>query len=471
MCLIRPVPPDPHARRELADGLVVSRSTEHLEVHLPTGGTAVQFARAAEGVRVRFRYAGGKVTVDVSFQPGAVDRELEVTARECGADPNRWRLAVLGEIREWSNALSWCPQHHEQLLAAVGALAFPLLREVYQRGHRASGELPRWALPVLRCHDAAQAAAALEPRATRRTARALAGSLVVRPAPAEIELAPLAYATAAAGLVSVDELANLLETAPPDQPGAVPDGEQVDELRRGVQLYPPARRGALLLDAVRTTHPTDMAQLMRQLWWVRDKIDHTLPVRVRDLVEVCARLVPVIAPDAPRPARTLSTVAGPRALGNPGHRREFSGADEPPDDALRQLSNDIRRRIQQARPAPAGLPVGVDVTRWPIPQPLLQLHDFRRGRLHLVVPTSKVELQQWARRLHNCLADYAPAMAIGRCWLVGVELDERLIGCVEVRPRQRTIRQATGMLNQALPCEVLDEVVAALTSHGVINRA
>jgi hypothetical protein len=92
---------------------------------------------------------------------------------------------------------------------------------------------------------------------------------------------------------------------------------------------------------------------------------------------------------------------------------------------------------------------------------------FRWGPVELVVPTSSAELSQWGQVLHNCLGDYTAAVLAGRSWLVGVRCDEVLVGCAEIDPRHRSIRQLLGPFNRPLPEQVRNDVVEALQFLGL----
>ena len=80
-----------------------------------------------------------------------------------------------------------------------------------------------------------------------------------------------------------------------------------------------------------------------------------------------------------------------------------------------------------------------------------------------------VELELWSRQLHNCLDTYAAASAHQRSWLIGIRDDDRLIGCIEVCPATRRLRQAQGSRNRALPTAVYDTAVRVLADHGLLR--
>jgi hypothetical protein len=104
---------------------------------------------------------------------------------------------------------------------------------------------------------------------------------------------------------------------------------------------------------------------------------------------------------------------------------------------------------------------------WSVPPPLVPASGFRWGPVELVVPTSSAELSQWGQVLHNCLGDYTAAVLAGRSWLIGVRCDEVLVGCAEIDPRHRSIRQLLGPFNRPLPEQVRNDVVEALQFLGL----
>ncbi len=478
MCLIRVMP----VERDLGGELVARIDHSTLDIVFPGGASALRFTRGGHLVQIALRFGMGRLGVDVSFQPGVVAREIDVSAREHAIDPNRWRLATLAALREWSGSLAWCAQEPGMLVAAAGALAHPLLLPVYERGHAATSELPRWSLNVLRSPDAASAARAMDPAATRRLSRALARSLVARQAPAPAELGPLAFAVMGAGLVSVDELANVLEARLPEQAMAMPSTEEIREVRRGLELWPAHRRAALLLDSATNGDPIALATAMRQFWWVRDKAPRPLPVRFAELQAVCGRLVTVLAP-ANRPSRRAPELAlepaEPRAT-RPARPRQppptpaaTPAARPTPLAPARTAVATVERAPHEVpRRAPA-VPVGervLGVVGWPIPQPLLAISDFSHSGLRFVVPTRREELRRWGRVLHTCVGDFGTAVVNGRSWVIGIERNDHLIGCVEVDPVERRVRQALGPRNQPLPPDVAAVVFSALRMCGVTGR-
>lgn len=427
---------------DLVAGLGVSREPDALVFHFPGGVSGLRFAKAPGRIAASLVFAGSRMHADVSFQPGAVIREIDLSAREQAVDPNRWRLAILAALREWTGELEWCAQQPAALLSAVAALTHPLLAQVFQRGNAAIGEIPRWAVPTLRCPDPASAALTLTGEPNRRLVRALAASLVALPAPAPVELRPLGLAVMGAGMLSADELANVLEVPPGDRPLRLPSGEEVSEVRRALELFTPQRRARLMVNVARRHDAVELAATMQQLWWVRTRAEHPLPAQLDDLHEMCGRLVPVLAPRA---------------------EPDIIAHAEPPPEALDRRA---RRRVAEPRPAPATAPAPT-LTRWPIQRELQRLHGYQRDGLHFVVPTSVAELKSWGNRLSTCVGDYGPAITARASWVIGVEQDEVLIGCVDMVPSSRRVRQALGRRNERLPDSILDSVVVSLAQCGL----
>jgi hypothetical protein len=100
---------------------------------------------------------------------------------------------------------------------------------------------------------------------------------------------------------------------------------------------------------------------------------------------------------------------------------------------------------------------------------LQTISGYQRDGLTFCVPTSMSELDWWSRQLHNCLDSFAAAAAHQRSWLIGIRRDDELIGCVEICPSTRRLRQAQGPRNRALPMAVYDTTIAALGQFGLLH--
>lgn len=116
-------------------------------------------------------------------------------------------------------------------------------------------------------------------------------------------------------------------------------------------------------------------------------------------------------------------------------------------------------RIYSDAPAPQ---------RWGVPRPLQTIDRAMFRGLRFLVATSTTELSLWGARLHNCLDTYARAAAADTSWLVGIERDDLLIGCVEIVPTTRQIRQALGPRNRPLPRAVHQSTLEFLLQRRVI---
>src|SRR5690606_15911870 len=148
----------------------------------------------------------------------------------------------LRALVEWESRLDWCEIAPGRLSAAVGAFTHPLLGELYPDTDRTLGEIPRWASPFLRATNAADAAHALAGAATtRRLTRTLATTL--RHPTRGIDLGPLAFAVAAVGEVTADQLANAIDAARHAEATApTATVAQIRTLRSGLRHFPPDRR-------------------------------------------------------------------------------------------------------------------------------------------------------------------------------------------------------------------------------------
>lgn len=445
--------------------LTVDADERTLTIGFPGNANGLRFTDDGDHVSAHLTFATGRISADVSLQPGSVVRQVDQAARESDVDPNRWRLAVLAAVHSWTDRLSWCPHDASRLVTAVGALTHPLLGPVYREGRQPLGEIPRWAAPLLRHLDVADAARALvDHSATRRVTRSLAASLLEGPE-GHVGLGPLGLAVIGQGHLSSDQAANLLDVRMPGHPGTWPTVDDVRLCRDGLRLYPPARVPTLLMDVALHHDAKALATAMTQLWWVRDRLDHTLPVRLDDVRELCGRLVPVLAPAATSPPADTT----PRPAAAVARPPRTATTPAPTVAATRAAVTAAPRRHAMPMTAPHTAARGAAPQRWPVPSALMGVHQQRHDDLHFTVPTSQPELASWGRRLHNCLDTYARAMVEERSWLIGVEHDDQLVGCIEVAPTTRSVRQALGPRNRPLPPWVHERALQFLLAMGVIR--
>jgi hypothetical protein len=476
---------------DLGAGLTASTDRAVLLIRFPGACSAIKFDALNDRVTASLVFGSASIAVNVSFQPGAIVREIDQTAREWSVDPNRWRVAILSELREWSGSLDWCEPFADNLLAAVGAVTHPLLACVYERGAEPLSELPRWALPVLRSLHATHAGRALAgEQSNRRLARAVVSSLIA-PDGQTVALGLLALGVIGAGLVTADELANVLETPTNGAGAAVPSVDEITAARRGLALFPPGRRAALLIDTARHHDAHALAATMTQLWWVKDHAERPLPAKLKHLTELVARLVPALTPAAV-PATLAPAPACPHQVTPTADQLELDiiphPADTPPTSATHAATARTSNRpapVDNPALAPAAAPLSPAVRRqatiplapptedgshpasWPVPQALSRINRHRGDGLLFDVPTSNNELAWWGRELYNCLATYGGAVYRQESWLIGVRRDDRLIACAEVVPSTRRVRQLLGPRNQPLPHAVHHATLRALTECGV----
>ncbi|MEY4174693.1 MAG: PcfJ-like protein [Actinomycetota bacterium] len=449
--------------RTIAGGLTVHPTTDRLAFRFP-GGTGVCFDRKGHRASASLLFAGNSFKVDVSLQPSTIVLEVDQAARDEGIDPNRWRVAVLQELRQWWPDLQWCQPEARMLMSAVGAVTHPVLAHVYRAGRQPIGEVPRWATDVLRSATPQQAAETLAPDATRRLVKVLAESLLGSDNDGPTSLGPLAVASVGRALCSADELANLLAVPSAAGPDRLPSVDELDTARRAVGLYPVARRAALLDDTAQHHDVRTLAEVGLHLWWVRDRVERPLPVRLQELRDRCRRHVHVLA-DQP------SQAAAPAAATRPAPARTVGAAiaHQPTAPALGDGPLIRPRTAPTAFGAPRVSTPGRTPNRWPVPQGLLPVHQLRHEGLSYTVPTSRNELATWGAILRNCLGDFGRAAATQTSWLIGIEQHDRLIGCVEVDPATRRVRQALGPRNHPLPEVVHRTTITLLQRHGIIH--
>lgn len=398
-------------------------------------------------VRIQLGFGRSGIGPDVSVQPGAVVAVIDQEARLARTDPSRWRTSVLEALLRWDDSLDWCPVDPGRLSAALGALTHPLLAPLYRRGARAIDDIPRWSSPVLRTIHAGDAARVLSGgTSNRRLTRSLASSLVPRDGAAEgpIDLAPLALAVAGRALLGVDHLANVLDARPAtpvDHGRPVPSVDDIRSIEAGLMLYPEARAAALLVSGV--DDPCRLARSLTRLSWVEHRAPRPLPLRLDELEALCERLVPVVRDDVTAPTTRDAPVEPTRSVRQP----RLTG-----------------RQVLTAPVAPGHGP-----TWWSIPSSLVEIAGLRTGDLTFLVPTSTATLRQWGSQLRNCLGDYGPAVAHERSWLIGLEQGDRLIGCIEVAPSTRRVRQAHGPRNGPLPRAVHRRALTVLAQQGIVR--
>lgn len=471
----------PHAT-DIADLPGVTTSAHALFVWLsPT--TAVEFRTGSGHRTAHLRFGRSGIGADVSIQPGAVVTTIDDQAHLVGGDRNRWQLVVSSALANWAADSAWVPAGSATLTHAIGAFTHPLLATIYRDGCEPLSEIPRWASPTLRAATAHEAARTLlDGHGNRRLTRVLANSLT--PRDGRPDLSGLGLCVAAVGLVNVDELANIVEASTTSASRYTPTQEEVRSLRDGLVLYPEARRARLLVDIARRGAHAEASTLMLRLGWIINRAPSPLPTRLDELEALCLRLVPVVSDTAPmpsaispprRPTRaqrpavvTAADTPHPTAVGAPNQPSFFVPEPTAPVPAPQPVRRSHSRRIgTTARVAPSA-PVS-HAWSWPIPQPLVGIARHRQDGLDFDVPTSVATLRQWGAQLRNCLDTFAAAAAHQRSWLIGIRRGDTLVGCIELCPTTRGIRQALGPANQRLANDVYDTAILALTNFDLLG--
>jgi hypothetical protein len=442
-------------------GIKITSTPQRLRLTLSTRTTVV-IERRNDVCSVRLAFGSVGVGPDVSVQPGAVTTVVDDEARARAADPNAWRRDITVVLAEWEPTVAWCSGDPALLTAAIGALTHPLIAALHHAGATALTDIPRWLTPLLRSPDLRSAVGVLSVQPTRRLVRALGSSLT--PVDGRLDLAPVSLAVAAGSDTPADLLANLLEAGnPPNPDRLVPTVEQVRAIERGVARHPADRRVALLTDAV--DDPVALAQLFTQLSSRSALIPDPPPTRVRDLHDLCRQIVPVLAP---RPASLPEPVAPA-----PPADADQAGTAPPPHELLLTAPQPDARRVAPRRlevNGPRAAPTAPSPTtdHWPLPDALTVVHGLHHHDLTFVVPTTALQLSQWGVQLRNCLSDYHAAVAGGRTWLVGIEQGGHPIGCIEIVPSTRRLRQAYGRANRPLPPRVRTTALGLLTRFDVL---
>lgn len=396
--------------------------------------------------------------VDVTIQPALVARVA------CAGRMGEWAAEP---VARWVTAL--CTSHDDvwhgappdDVTAALGGAAFPVLGAAYERGAATANDVPRWSVTAIRARHARDAATALVGRAkaTRPVVAAVGQALVDRAERAhEVALFPFALATIGAPVLEPDQLARLVvEPAHPHEPTSDwPDEETVARLRRGVVRFGARCTERVLGDAARLDDgPQLLARLARLLRTSAFGDDRErrrrLPNRLAELVAFGEATLPI--DPAPAPRRTP-----PAALQQREDAEVRAAALRPPATAAASAP---APRVTGGTPIPAP-PAVAALHRNPV-----GAHD---ADLRLAIPRTVAELYLWGTRLRSCIGDYGPAAVAGTSTLIGVERDDRLTYCVELTPDRR-IRQFLGEGNRAVPHDDRTAVVAHLVARGLVDAS
>jgi hypothetical protein len=458
--------------RDLGGGLLWRAGAADADVRFggPAGGA--RFVRVDDRRHTcALTFRDGAMAVNVSIQPGAIDRVVESHARDRCVDPNRWRVGLVRALKDWSApTLDHLANDPVSLLPAVVALGHPLLGDALRLGGHPPAEVPRWASPILRTSTPGEGAQILGgARSSRRLARSLAASLTRRTPDDRIDLGPLFLAAVGADTLSADDLCALLDMDTAAWPtDRLPSSDELHRCRQGLALVAASSRRTVLRDAGNLAEPGPFVDTMGALAALGHRLDGPVRGRLEQVTRVCSRYV------AGAPTADASRVPEPTA--------RLEGADRVQDDPAQDAAqNDPARRSVQGgrtsrpRPLPARALVApaapaACATHWVTPDALRVVDGRTVGDLRFVVARSANELARWGQALGNCLAGFASAVSWGRSWIIAVFRDDVIIGCVEISPNTLRVRQASGAGNRPLPQHTSSAIRRALQAAGITER-
>ncbi len=426
----------------LVDDLTWHAADEQRRIVALDGVPVAAFELTGSRVITLLALLRGDRFIDVTTQPHTVGQLIRGAAIRRRRDPNAWEGAVTRGLSaagaEW--AIDDPPTDRTQLAPVAVSLGFPIVRKMMDRGVDPPPFVPRWAEPVLACADARSAAvAAFGSNTTRRVVRTMPASLLGDPDSTQQQLAliPLAMAMALTPIVDADQVANVL-SAPVavHQPRHWPTVDQLHTLRRAFADFGAEAALALSLDALTQADGLQrLATLAPQLTHLQAAGVGVPPMSLTDLEREVT--------DIQRPRPVPPAPARPRR-----QRAELPAAPRNPPPAPARPAEDV------------GVPFHYSAS-------VRSIDGACLGHHQLVLPHDQAELQQWTRTLHNCLADYGPAVAAGRTVVFGLRHGERLVAALEFDPGLTTVRQFVRDHNRAPLPRQRDAVRAILQRHGI----
>lgn len=412
-------------------------------------GVAVRLDERDERVLLGLSFLDGSKVVDVSVDPASWVRCLQRAARALHEPHTRWADALETGLRRAGTDRGWWNQLPEQLepeLTATAA-AWPLVRPAIVAGSEERA-VPRWAVPLLSATNVTTGSrAVLGNRADRRVIREMANALS-----GPIRWWPIACAIA---LPQLDA------------------GRVGDLLAQSTSTYRCTQdERYLLTSTLRRTHPDVVRRLLTSAdvdggpqrlltaldgWKRLPTHDRHVPNRLDRLEREVLAELEVAPPPAVRPQREV--VQRQRPARPPRRARP---APQPPIVIEEPPANNVGDRLQRHIEQVAA------TNRLSYDQPWIRLHHARRGPVELVLPNDAATVVQWGRALRNCLAIYEHAVAAHRIIIVGIRVDQRLVGAVEINTRQRAIGQLEGARNRPLEEQVEQHVRALINDLGVL---
>lgn len=465
--------------RELTRGLWLRDQAERASVlvdrpdgHLPLAQIAFESRRA----RILLCMFGGRRLLDVSVQPGAFARVVASEALGAHRDGNAWCSAVEAAVaRSACERSMWRRSEAAMrgLVPLLTGLAFPVLASAYDLGARPVAEVPRWAEHVLSRATAREAAvAAFGTRATRRTTRALACSLVPdadAPDGATVALGPLCLALIGRNTLEPDQIVEVLSATRVwhASPAWLPTG-RLEASARVLSGLGPSAATRLLLDAAGEQRGIEVLIDTLDLYQhLRHHFPTAPPGRLDALRGACSEL-------APAPIGPTVAAATPRRRVESRRRNERHGAQHhgsygglPQVGALADVAAPPVE-IFTPRNAPHTRSIRLPAT-FLYPTVLRELEHTSEGDIRLVLPHTPSELAGWGNRLGNCLGTFTRAVATGASWIIGVEHCGVLAACAEIDPTSRRVRQLLAAHNRPPSAALVESTLHLLVDRGAIR--
>lgn len=428
-------------------------------------------------VRLGLVFLDGDRVVDVSIQPGAWVGRLRHSASLSGANPDRWeadlrRELLAGGVSEgWWTPATGDPGELD-LVALAARSAWPLLRLCTDDVR----EIPRWAAGLLRGPDPVSAVRRqFGDRSNRPLIRAMAEHLS-----GSINWWSLACVLAAHSM-DADRAATVLVELGKAEVDHLCSVDEFRLLERTIGAAP-APVAARLLRSVDERGPSRLLRALDNWDRAEDRVGPLRPTVAeleRRLVQLGEpSLEPAVRAPEPDPVERLvamldaegievSTVADPDPRSMPARQRrvgqrpiERQAVEHQPIDLRMTERAGARPDWQAARMAPSVAPVERPIT-FDHPPGARAFHREREGRVDLLLPADPAHLVEWARLLRNCLHDYVDPVAAGESMILGIRVDEQLVGAIELN-RGGHLRQMLGRANRPLPDWVDQAVLAVL---------
>ncbi len=418
-------------------------------------------------VRLGLVFLEGERVVDVSIQPGAWVGRLRTSASLRAANPDRWEADIRRELLAGGLAEGWwTPATGDpadlDLVALAARSAWPLLRLSTDDVR----EVPRWATGVLRGPDPVSAVRRqFGDRSNRPLIRAVAEHLS-----GSINWWSLACVLAAHSL-DPDRAATVLRESGDES--ADDHTCSVDEFRLLERTLGdvPAPTVVRLLRSAGDGGPARLLAALDSWDRAQDRVGPIRPT-VAELERRLQQLgEPALPAPTPRvdPSEQLTTLLEAEGIATEAVTAGGRGADEalrPPTQPIGERRPMVRE-WRHARMAPI-----VGEQRRPVtfehPPIARACHREREGRVDLLLPVDPDHLTEWARLLRNCLYDYVDPVTAGTSVILGIRVDEQLVGAVELT-RSGAIRQMVGRANRPL-VEWIEQAVLTILARARARR-